>query len=793
MVRQFFDKAEGQEAARLLHFPDQVPAPAARAQAAKLDPVTLDAIADPVTELLTDPEGRYVVALSRGASQYHLILTADKPSVSKVELARPVVCGCLVAGHLYALADAPARVEKIDVLTGKVRETCALRGTALAATSLAAFPAQGRAYLAGPAEQIVYEVDLATGGVSRTSIPGQAVAGHPNQRYLYSYVKPDRRGGAGARIIIDGERLYFNRTFDWLQGTLFKSVVAPQGLLLAEVRDNAASNPQRLSLSPDGHWVALAGGGGYRPSVQGADGGYGVAVFAAHDLGRGQGFFATEAYPQGVCFNPATAQVAGIRGDDARVYHLSSNKEPVVLKGKFSGVGAWSGNGRFLVLGNSGPGVTAFENALSREEEKVAGAWFKAVKVVPVTAPKAVVASFEAVPELADFALANPSREELTRALARAIDKGRTRRPGRWEDYTPYARDDAARQAVGDARPQIEGKTDLGIAIFQLRKALKASPGSVPLQFYLAEAQRLNNLPEDAEPNYLAVVRADQGRTGLSTLALNNLATLKAAGDQGMTALHCLVASLALDRANPRTAEQLAALLRKNKFDAEAERVSKLATAAGGPAVSRGELPRLPKPDAGKTMSAAEVYRQAVPSVVLIKSGGGTGSGVCVGQADFVLTNSHVADADEVEVVPFTLKDNAPVRMPAVRAAVVFRSPAEDVAVLKLEKAPEHLRPLPVAEATPDAGAKVYALGSPGLGKEVLEQSLSEGLVSSRRRVLDGVPYLQHSAAVNPGNSGGPLLDEMGRVVGIVTLKARLENVSFAIPPETVRTIFKSR
>ena len=51
---------------------------------------------------------------------------------------------------------------------------------------------------------------------------------------------------------------------------------------------------------------------------------------------------------------------------------------------------------------------------------------------------------------------------------------------------------------------------------------------------------------------------------------------------------------------------------------------------------------------------------------------------------------------------------------------------------------------------------------------------------------------MQHTAAVNPGNSGGPLLDEECHVIGVVTLKARLENVSFAIPVETVRKVFKS-
>jgi Tfp pilus assembly protein PilF len=378
MVRQFFDKAEGQEAARLLAFPDKVPDVVKRSQAAKLDPVPLDNVGDAVTELLTDPEGRYVVAFCRGSAYYHLISTQDKPSVKKVEVPRQLTCGCLAGGHLYAAAEGPARVEKIEVATGKVLETFALKGAGTVPSSLAVFPAQGRAYF--PADQVIYELDLKSGNSQRTSVPGQAVVGHPNQRYLYSYIKPDRRGGEGARIIIDGERVYFNRTFDWLQGTLFKSVVAPQGLLLAEVRDNVSSNAKRMSLSPDGNWIAVAGGGGYRPSIKGEDGGYGVAVFAALNLEHKQGFFATEPYPEGICFNPVTGQLAALRGGDAKIYHLSSTKDPVVLTGQFNGVGAWSGNGRYLILGNAPNGVTVYENALSKEEAKAAGEWYKAIK-----------------------------------------------------------------------------------------------------------------------------------------------------------------------------------------------------------------------------------------------------------------------------------------------------------------------------------------------------------------------------------------------------------------------------
>jgi serine protease Do len=178
---------------------------------------------------------------------------------------------------------------------------------------------------------------------------------------------------------------------------------------------------------------------------------------------------------------------------------------------------------------------------------------------------------------------------------------------------------------------------------------------------------------------------------------------------------------------------------------------------------------------------------------VRIKCGDSSGSGVCIGAADSNLTNNHVVDgSDTVEVYPFAYKGNALARLPKVMATVVFRASREDLAVLKLDTTSPELRPLPVAERSPEVGERVYAIGSPGLGGDVLEQSVSEGIVSAADRVLEGSKYLQHSAAVNPGNSGGPLIDEWGQLAGVVTLKAKLDNVGFAVPVETVRTVFKS-
>jgi serine protease Do len=208
-----------------------------------------------------------------------------------------------------------------------------------------------------------------------------------------------------------------------------------------------------------------------------------------------------------------------------------------------------------------------------------------------------------------------------------------------------------------------------------------------------------------------------------------------------------------------------------------------------------GDLPKLPKvPVPSKKFTAAELYKKAAHSVVLIEAGSSRGSGVCVARADIILTNDHVIADDDanVFVTPFTYKDKELARLPKRRARVLYRSAAEDVAVLQLEKGAPSLVPLAVAAADLGAAEKVYAIGSPGLGKEVLEQSISEGLVSASKRKLGGQFYVQHTAAVNPGNSGGPLLDEHCQVVGVVTLKARLEGVSFAIRVETLRRIFKS-
>ena len=94
------------------------------------------------------------------------------------------------------------------------------------------------------------------------------------------------------------------------------------------------------------------------------------------------------------------------------------------------------------------------------------------------------------------------------------------------------------------------------------------------------------------------------------------------------------------------------------------------------------------------------------------------------------------------------------------------------------------------AEALPRPGETVFAIGSP-MG---LERSVSEGIVSTKNRANGGMLYVQTTAAVNPGNSGGPLFNLKGEVVGVVSWHYLFnEGLNFAIPITTVEAFLQNK
>ena len=109
-----------------------------------------------------------------------------------------------------------------------------------------------------------------------------------------------------------------------------------------------------------------------------------------------------------------------------------------------------------------------------------------------------------------------------------------------------------------------------------------------------------------------------------------------------------------------------------------------------------------------------------------------------------------------------------------------------DLALLKIEPRAKLPTVKLAGHGKIETGENVSIIGNPGLGDKTLNHTLTTGVVSSPRRVFGGVAYIQTSAAVNPGCSGGPMFNDRGEVIGIVSRKAHLENTGFAVPARTI-------
>ncbi len=188
--------------------------------------------------------------------------------------------------------------------------------------------------------------------------------------------------------------------------------------------------------------------------------------------------------------------------------------------------------------------------------------------------------------------------------------------------------------------------------------------------------------------------------------------------------------------------------------------------------------------------SIGEIYREASPGVVRVISGesGLKGSGFLVDAEGLIVTNAHVVGG--AERVSVTVA-GAPPR----EGEVVRLDAATDLALVRIEDA-SGLRPLALATSRPvSVGDPVIAIGAP-FG---LDRSVSAGIVSGLARQIPGAGggtitgAIQTDAALNPGNSGGPLLASDGSVIGvtarIATRSGADEGVGFAIPAASVAEI----
>jgi serine protease Do len=194
-----------------------------------------------------------------------------------------------------------------------------------------------------------------------------------------------------------------------------------------------------------------------------------------------------------------------------------------------------------------------------------------------------------------------------------------------------------------------------------------------------------------------------------------------------------------------------------------------------------------------KERSVRELAAELGGAVVQVRTPAGLGSGFFINEDGFLITNFHVTeDETQISVEVFQQKNGELDRQTYKQVKIVALNKFGDLALLKVEDkdAPKFAHVTLGDSDTMAVGERVFAIGSP-MG---LERSVTEGIVSTKTRQLQGSLYLQTTAQINPGNSGGPLFNMRGEVVGVTNMKiTSAEGLGFAIPVESVIFFLRHR
>jgi serine protease Do len=196
-----------------------------------------------------------------------------------------------------------------------------------------------------------------------------------------------------------------------------------------------------------------------------------------------------------------------------------------------------------------------------------------------------------------------------------------------------------------------------------------------------------------------------------------------------------------------------------------------------------------------KPSPVKELVSKFGEAVISIETPSGKGSGFLVNKDGYAITNAHVIQGETR--ISAILYQNVPSGLSRRRVddvEIVAINPFADLALIKLPL-PSDLKPSHVVLGNGEdvnSGDAVFAVGNP-LG---LERSVTQGIVSSRSRNLQGQLFLQTDTAINPGNSGGPLFNARGEVIGVTSRGARADmadNLGFAIPVNDVKEFLRHR
>ena len=174
------------------------------------------------------------------------------------------------------------------------------------------------------------------------------------------------------------------------------------------------------------------------------------------------------------------------------------------------------------------------------------------------------------------------------------------------------------------------------------------------------------------------------------------------------------------------------------------------------------------------------IINSVIKAVTSVKTESSVGSGFIVDQSGYIVTNYHVINGKN-SINVMTVDGNLhPARIVGFDSNV-------DIAVLKIDGSYDNMGFADSRNA--QVGEKVIAMGSPA----GLDFTITEGIISATNRILGSVRYIQTDVPINPGSSGGPLVNKEGLVVGVNTMKiSNFEGIGFAVSSNNVKPVVEN-
>ena len=231
---------------------------------------------------------------------------------------------------------------------------------------------------------------------------------------------------------------------------------------------------------------------------------------------------------------------------------------------------------------------------------------------------------------------------------------------------------------------------------------------------------------------------------------------------------------------------------------ADVLRIVRGAEAASRPAATTGtaekigpkwQLFRTARLPRGTIEAKSEKFGEAV---VMVTTPNGLGSGFIISPDGYLITNYHVVTGEtRIKITVFARGEKGYEQTHYKKVKIIALNPYVDLALLKIQADKKSFKYTYLGSMKEVAvGKQVFAIGNP-LG---LTRTVSQGIVSTKNRNFQGRLYIQTTTDVNPGNSGGPLFNLKGEVIGVTSMGYLfLSGLNFAIPVDVVKRFITNR